>query len=56
MREYFKRREDKRKEMRRLVEATMQGHQNTKEAIIKLQQMKQRLGKPVHCSAFITYI
>ncbi|XP_019859478.1 PREDICTED: cilia- and flagella-associated protein 99-like isoform X2 [Amphimedon queenslandica] len=43
MREYFKRRDDERKEMRRLVEATMLGHQNVKEAKIKLQQMKQRL-------------
>ncbi|XP_003391553.2 PREDICTED: cilia- and flagella-associated protein 99-like [Amphimedon queenslandica] len=43
MSEYFKRREDERKEMRRLVEATMLGHQNVKEAKIKLQQMKQRL-------------
>lgn len=45
MKEYFQRREDERKEMRKLVESTMQGHQNTKEAKVKLQKMKQKIGK-----------
>ena len=45
MSEYFKRRENEKKEMRELVEQTMQGHQNTQEAKVKLQKMKQKIGK-----------
>lgn len=42
---YFSRREEEQKEMRQLVEDTMSGHQNTKEAKSKLQAMKQKIGE-----------
>lgn len=45
MRQYFAQREEEQQEMRRLVEATMAGHQSTKEAKRKLQIMKQKIGK-----------
>ena len=45
MRQYFAQREEEHQEMRRLVEATMAGHQSTKEAKRKLQIMKQKIGK-----------
>ena len=45
MRQYFAQREEEQQEMRRLVEATMVGHQSTKEAKRKLQIMKQKIGK-----------
>ena len=45
MREYFSQREGEQQEMRRLVEATMAGHQNTRDAKLKLQQMKQEIGE-----------
>lgn len=45
MRQYFAQREEEQQEMRRLVEATMAGHQSTKEAKRKLQTMKQKIGK-----------
>ena len=44
MRQYFAQREEEQQEMRRLVEATMAGHQSTKEAKKKLQTMKQKIG------------
>lgn len=44
MRQYFAQREEEQQEMRRLVEATMAGHQSTKEAKRKLQIMKQKIG------------
>jgi len=46
MREYFSQQEEEQREMRRLVEATMAGHQNTRDAKLKLQQMKHKIGKP----------
>ena len=48
MREYFSQQEEEQREMRRLVEATMAGHQNTRDAKLKLQQMKHKIGKPTH--------
>jgi hypothetical protein len=45
MDEYFKRREKERKEMRQLVESTMESHQGARDARIKLQKMKQRMGE-----------
>ena len=45
MRAYFTQREEEQKELRRLVEDTMAGHQNTKEAKLKLQTMKQKIGE-----------
>ncbi len=45
MRQYFVQREEEQREMRRLVEETMAGHQNTKEAKAKLQLMKQKIGE-----------
>ena len=45
MQEYFSQREGEQREMRRLVEATMAGHQNTRDAKLKLQQMKQKIGE-----------
>ena len=45
MREYFSRREVEQRVMRLLVEATMAGHQNTRDAKLKLQQMKQKIGE-----------
>lgn len=45
MRAYFAQREEEQKELRRLVEGTMAGHQNTKEARLKLQTMKQKIGE-----------
>ena len=47
MQEYFSQREGEQREMRQLVEATMAGHQNTRDAKQKLQQMKQTIGKLV---------
>ena len=44
MMEYFSHRDDHKKEMRKLVETVMQGHQNAQEAKIKLQKMKQKIG------------
>lgn len=44
MRQYFAQQEEEQQEMRRLVEATMAGHQSTKEAKMKLQLMKQKIG------------
>ena len=44
MRQYFAQREEEKQEMRRLVEATMAGHQSTKEAKRKLQAMKHKIG------------
>ena len=44
MTEYFAKREEERKEMRRLVETVMAGHQNTQEAKTRLQLMKQKIG------------
>jgi len=46
MREYFSQQEEEQREMRRLVEATMAGHQNTRDTKLKLQQMKHKIGKP----------
>ena len=45
MQEYFSQREGEQREMRQLVEATMAGHQNTRDAKLKLQQMKQKIGE-----------
>ena len=45
MRQYFAQRDEEQREMRRLVEATMAGHQNTREARKKLYIMKQKIGK-----------
>ena len=45
MRHYFAQREEEQREMRSLVEATMAGHQSTKESRQKLQLMKQKIGK-----------
>ena len=44
MKQYFAQREEEKQEMRRLVEATMAGHQSTKEAKRKLQVMKHKIG------------
>ena len=44
MKQYFAQREEEQQEMRRLVEATMAGHQSTKESKRKLQVMKQKIG------------
>ena len=54
MKQYFAQREEEQLEMRRLVEATMAGHQSTKEAKRKLQIMKQKIGMGsslhnIHC-------
>lgn len=45
MKQYFAQREEEQREMRRLVEATMAGHQSTKESRQKLQVMKQKIGE-----------
>lgn len=47
MMEYFCHRDDHKKEMRKLVETVMQGHQNAQEAKIKLQKMKQKIVQQV---------
>lgn len=44
MREYFSRKQEERKNMRRLVEEVMKGHKSAKDAKVKLQQMKQKIG------------
>ena len=50
MRQYFVQREGEQRELRRLVEATMAGHQGTREARIRLQRMKQKIGEiPQDC-------
>ena len=45
MHEYFVQREGEQRELRRLVEATMAGHQGTREARARLQKMKQKIGE-----------
>ena len=47
MTEYFSRRNEEKKKMRRLVEEVMEGHHSAQEARVKLQQMKHRIGKSV---------
>ena len=47
MAEYFSRRDEEKKKMRRLVEEVMEGHHSAQEARVKLQQMKHRIGKSV---------
>ncbi len=47
MRTYFAQRAEEQLEMRQLVEATMAGHQSTREARAKLQTMKQKMGEVV---------
>ena len=44
MAEYFAKREEERKEMRRLVETVVAGHQNAQEAKTHLQLMKHKIG------------
>ena len=51
MASYFERRAEQKKEMRQLVETITLGHQNTREAKQKLQEMKQQIGlvvKPIY--------
>ena len=45
MQKYFAQCEEEQMEMRKLVEATMANHQNTKEARNRLQLMKQKIGR-----------
>ncbi|XP_064382456.1 cilia- and flagella-associated protein 99-like isoform X1 [Halichondria panicea] len=47
MRTYFAQRAEEQLEMRQLVEATMAGHQSTREARAKLQTMKQKMVQQV---------
>ena len=47
MTEYFSRRDEEKKKMRRLVEEVMEGHHSAQEARVKLQEMKHRIGKSV---------
>ena len=45
MTEYFTRQEEEKKNMRKLIEQVTKGHDNAREAKMKLQQMKQKIGK-----------
>ncbi|KXJ14416.1 cilia- and flagella-associated protein 99 [Exaiptasia diaphana] len=47
MNEYMKKKLDQEQEMRKLVEDTMEGHQNTKEARKKLREFKQKIVQDV---------
>lgn len=44
MQDYFAQREEERRELRRLVEATMAAHHSTREAKSQLQKMKRKIG------------
>ena len=44
MNTYFKEREEKKREMKRLVETIAEGRENVKEAKDKLHRMKQSIG------------
>ena len=44
MADYFSRREEEKRNMRKLVEEVMKGHDSAREAKVKLQQMKQKIG------------
>ena len=44
MRQYFSQRKEEQLQMRRLVEATMNGYKNTQDARDKLTNMKQKIG------------
>lgn len=43
-RQYFAKRKEEHQEMRNLIETTMAGHQNAREARLKLTTMKQKIG------------
>ena len=45
MSQYLSGREEEQREIRRLVEATMSGHQQTREARQRLQALKRRMGE-----------
>ncbi len=44
MNEYFTQQEEDKKNMRKMVEQIMKGHEGAREARIQLQQMKHKIG------------